>query len=243
MSGKRGWFHENIWVIRSRAAVLLGKLLHFRHRNKISFLRYEDKSFIILPQVFHPSHHWSGTFLAKHLLVEPGDHVLDMGTGSGIQAVCAASVAEKVLAVDINPHAVKCARINAFLNDVDDKVNVRQSNLFENIKEDEKFDLIIFNFPFFHVDPRNIEEHAYFGGRSGDVMKVFYRDVGNYLKPSGRVQIIFSESAIPDMFEWEEFRRNRFETKLVVMKKSLLGHKVPIYLLSRNSQGIREGSH
>jgi len=44
----------------------------------------------------------------------------------------------KVLAVDINPHAVKCVRINSLLNDVDGKVEARQSDLFENIEKGEK---------------------------------------------------------------------------------------------------------
>lgn len=199
-------------------------------------LKFNDKPFIVIPHVFHPSHHWSGTFLAKYLAVKQGDHVLDMGTGSGIQAICAASVADKVLALDINPYAVKCAKINAIMNDLSHKVEVRQSNLFENVKENEKFDLIIFNFPFFHVNPKNVEEHAYFGGKDGNVMRAFYRDVGKHLKPEGKVQIIFSESAIPDMFEWDEFKQNHFIPELVVMKKSMLGHKVPIYLLSRNAK-------
>ena len=240
MSPKQSLFHEYIWILRSRTAVLLGKILHFRHHNKVCMLKYKDKSFIVLPQVFHPHHHWSGTFLAKFLKVNPGDHVLDMGTGSGIQAICAASVADKVLACDINPYAVKCTTINAVLNDVSDKVEARQSNLFENVDEKEKFDLIIFNFPFFHINPRNIAEHAYFGGKDGNVMRAFYRDVGKHLKPGGKIQIIFSESAIPDMFEWEEFKQNNFVPHLVFLKKSLLGHKVPIYLLSRNSDSKTE---
>jgi len=237
MNNNKNFFHEYIWILRSRTAVLLGKLIHFRFHNKVCALKYKDKSFIVLPEVFHPSHHWSGTFLAKYLAVKPGDHVLDMGTGSGIQAICSASVAEKVLACDINPHAIKCATINALLNDVSNKVEVRQSNLFENVKENEKFDLIIFNFPFFHINPKSIEEHAYFGGKDGHVMKNFYKQVGKHLKPHGKIQIIYSESAIPDMFEWDEFKKNRFKPELVIMKKSLLGHKVPIYLLSKDSDG------
>jgi release factor glutamine methyltransferase len=235
MNRKQSLFHEYFWILRSRTAVLLGKLLHLRYKNKVCFLKYEGKSFIVLPEVFHPSHHWSGTYLAKFLAVKPGDHVLDMGTGSGIQAICSASVAEKVLACDLNPHAVKCATINAYLNDVSHKVEVRQSDLFENVKENEKFDLIVFNLPFFHINPRNIGEHAYFGGKDGKVMTTFYRDVGKHLKPGGKVQIIFSESAIPDMFEWDVYKQNNFKAELVVMKKSRLGHKVPIYLLSKNS--------
>jgi release factor glutamine methyltransferase len=234
-TNKQSLFHEWFWVLRSRTAVLVGKLLHLRHKNQISMLKCKGKKFIILPEVFHPSHHWSGTFLAQYLAVKPGDYVLDMGTGSGIQAIVASDVASKVLAMDINPNAVKCARINTVLNEVQDKVEVRQSDLFQNLKKDEKFDLIIFNLPFFHINPRNIEEHAYFGGKDGHVMKSFFKEVSNYLKPKGRVQIIYSSSAIPDLFEWDEVKKNNFKPELVLLKKSLLGHKVPIYVLHRTN--------
>ena len=52
--------------------------------------------------------------------------VLDMGTGSGVQAITAAESAEYVLAVDVNPEAVECARKKG--------LNVIQSDLFESVK-------------------------------------------------------------------------------------------------------------
>ncbi len=48
--------------------------------------------------------------------VREADTVLDVGTGSGIQAILAASKAKRVLAVDVSPEAVNCARRNVALN-------------------------------------------------------------------------------------------------------------------------------
>jgi release factor glutamine methyltransferase len=50
--------------------------------------------------------------------VRPEDKVLDMGTGCGVNAILAASVASHVLAVDISPLAVQAAIENANGNGV-----------------------------------------------------------------------------------------------------------------------------
>jgi len=69
--------------------------------------------FYVDENVYEPA---EDTFLlAENLKVEPEDFVLDMGTGCGILAVLAAKKARKVVAVDINPYAIECAKKNAVL--------------------------------------------------------------------------------------------------------------------------------
>lgn len=60
----------------------------------------------------------------------------------------AAEKAKKVVATDINPLAVKCAKINAKINSVTEKIDIRHGNLFDPVKN-ERFDLIIFSPPYF----------------------------------------------------------------------------------------------
>ena len=71
-----------------------------------------------------------------------------MGTGSGVCAVFAARHAHRVVAVDINPGAVRCAALNALLNHVEARIEVRQGDLFAPVAR-ERFDLVLFNPPFF----------------------------------------------------------------------------------------------
>jgi release factor glutamine methyltransferase len=78
--------------------------------------------------------------------VRPTDRVLDMGTGSGVNAVLAAGTATRVLAVDINPHALAATRANADRNGVADRIEVRHSDVFRTV--DGTFDLIIVDPPF-----------------------------------------------------------------------------------------------
>jgi ribosomal protein L11 methyltransferase len=74
--------------------------------------------------------------------LRPGDRVLDVGTGSGILAIAAARLgAERVLALDIDPQAVKAARQNAEANGV--AVEVGEGTLPD--AEAGELDLIVAN--------------------------------------------------------------------------------------------------
>jgi len=57
--------------------------------------------------------------------VRDGDRVLDMGTGSGVNAILAATKSTDVVAVDINPRAVEAAQADVERNGVTDRVDVR----------------------------------------------------------------------------------------------------------------------
>src|SRR4030066_274782 len=70
------------------------------------------KTYEISEEVFNPKYYYTSEFMARHIDAAPEDAVLDMGTGSGIQAVTAAQKGCKVVAVDINPEAVKYAKRN-----------------------------------------------------------------------------------------------------------------------------------
>jgi SAM-dependent methyltransferase len=71
---------------------------------------------------------------------------LDIGTGSGIQAIWAARHCERVVAVDVNPRALNLAAFNARLNRVAN-VELREGSLFEPVAG-ERFDLVLCNAPY-----------------------------------------------------------------------------------------------
>ena len=67
-------------------------------------------------------------------LVKPGMSVLDLGTGSGIGALAAARAgARLVVAIDVDPAAVRNARANVILHDAEAIVSVRAGDLFEPV--------------------------------------------------------------------------------------------------------------
>jgi methylase of polypeptide subunit release factors len=90
--------------------------------------------------------------------------------------------------VDINPEAVRCAIINSLLNHVEDRVDVRQGDLFA-AAEGERFDLVLFNPPFFRGQPRDDLDHAW---RGTDVMERFAAGLGAHLQPGGQALIVLS---------------------------------------------------
>ena len=67
-------------------------------------------------------------------VIAGGESVIDVGTGSGILAIGAALLgAGNVLAVDIDPDAVRVAAENVKNNRVDGIVDVRQGNLLDHV--------------------------------------------------------------------------------------------------------------
>ena len=62
------------------------------------------------------------------------ESVIDVGTGSGILAIAAALCgAGNILAVDIDPDAVRVAKENVLLNHVEDRVSVLQGDLLKQV--------------------------------------------------------------------------------------------------------------
>jgi release factor glutamine methyltransferase len=113
--------------------------------------------------------------------------VLDMGTGSGIQAVTAAKKksVRSVLAVDKNPDAVKTVKGLGVK-----KITVTKSDLFKKVKG--KFDTILFNPPYLPQDP-GVKDDALYGGKQGyETIVRFLDQVDEYLAPKGEILLLFS---------------------------------------------------
>src|SRR4030065_1886646 len=89
---------------------------------------FEDYVFLVDETVYEPA---EDSFLfAENLDVKEGEQVLDMGKGCGILGIIAAQEAVSVLALDVNPNAVRCARHNAVLNNTRSKMDFLQGDLF-----------------------------------------------------------------------------------------------------------------
>ncbi len=106
--------------------------------------------------------------LLDHILkIVPRDRdisCLDLGTGTGVIAVCLARYFPRatVTAIDLSDRALELARENAALNDVVDRIDFHESNWFDRVQG--TFDLIASNPPYVAEDelsslPAEVLEH------------------------------------------------------------------------------------
>ncbi len=154
-------------------------------------LTYRGFRFEIFPEVYEPR--GDSFLLANHLEVRPGERFLDLGTGCGIQGTLASRMAGEVIAVDINPAAVACARHNLRLNEVPN-VQVLEGDLFEGVEG--VFDTIAFNPPYLPTEPGEPEDllsQAWDGGRDGRrVVDRFLQEVDRHLLEEGTILLVQS---------------------------------------------------
>ncbi len=213
---------------------LLRKILHSLYYNL--FLKWKLKKtviervgkfkFKVYPSVFNPCEFISSKVFASYIdkLELENKSILDMGCGSGIVSVFAASKGAECVAVDINPAAVSSAMENAELNGFKNKINVVEGDLFhptpalppaggeetiipsplERVRV--RHDIIFFNPPYYKGIPGNNFERAFKGGENYEVIYRFMKEAKKFLKTDGYIcMIISSDMGIDELIKIAEF--------------------------------------
>jgi release factor glutamine methyltransferase len=137
--------------------------------------------------VYEPAE--DSVLLAESAMISGGT-LLDVGTGTGLQALSLARFAEHVSGVDINPKAVELAKRNASANGIRN-ADFWLSDLFSNVKG--RFDTIIFNPPYLPGEPVDMQDRALAGGGDGtEIINSFIDGVGAHMRHEGRVMLLVS---------------------------------------------------
>lgn len=140
----------------------------------------------------------------SELVVECLDHptigvtastrVLDYGTGTGFLAVHAALRGAKVVALDINPDAIACAKFNAERHRVAERIDFRLSDSLQAIGHDEQFDVILAGIPFDDAETYDILERSMYDP-DFTMRRALLERSHTMLTPEGYILRTYSEQA------------------------------------------------
>ncbi len=208
------------------------RLFQSHRHNRLSLEVVAGRPILVLPEVFNPKLFYSGEFLVRTLdsrSIPPGSTVLDMGTGTGVGAVFAARWAERVVAVDINPAAVRCAQINALLHHLEHKIDVRHGDLWQPVWG-EAFDVILFNPPYYPGQPRDPLDCAF---HAGDVVERFAAGLDRMLKPGGHAILVLASAADP-LGVLDTLKQHQF-WPTVLHHRQLLHETMTVYSFARGA--------
>ncbi|MFI1707835.1 DUF7059 domain-containing protein [Streptomyces griseoruber] len=130
----------------------------------------------------------ASTTLAGITVRTPVSSALDLGTGSGIQALHAARHATRVTATDLNPRALHITALTLALSGAP-AADLREGSLFEPLPHDERYDLVVSNPPFVISPGARLTYRD--GGMGGDdLCRSLVQGAGERLTEGGFAQFL-----------------------------------------------------
>lgn len=150
--------------------------------------------------------------------------VLDMGSGSGIQAIACMSSGIKrknIIAADIDPKAIKMLK--------EKRIPARKTDLFSNIRKDKKFDLIVFNAPYLPEDKYDKMPDTTAGKKGNEVIIRFLRKAKRFLASDGVVLLLFSSLSRPEKILAYAKKRG-YNSRLLEEKSAGMMEKLFVYM-------------
>ncbi|MEV4936297.1 DUF7059 domain-containing protein [Streptomyces zaomyceticus] len=146
----------------------------------------------------------ASTTLAGITVRTPVSSALDLGTGSGIQALHAAQHATLVTATDLNPRALDFTRLTLALSGARE-AELLTGSLFEPVDGD-RYDLIVSNPPFVISPGARLTYRD--GGMGGDdLCRTLVREAGERLNDGGHAQFLANWQHVEGE-EWQDRLRS-----------------------------------
>lgn len=116
--------------------------------------------------------------------------ILDMGSGSGIQAqTCKALGFNNIVCADINPEAVSYLKSQG--------LKAVRTDLFTDLNPKSKFDLVIFNPPYLPEHKYDKEKDTTGGVKGCETIISFLKQAKPHLNPGAVIILLFSSLSQP----------------------------------------------
>jgi|GEM_PF-4807906 len=188
-------------------------------RSKPYKIRVVGMDIIVMPNVYSPAYFADSEWFAWNISMIVGSKsLLEIGTGTGVVALCAALGGAKVTATDINPAATANARLNFREYNLDSRV--LEGDMYKPLK-DERFDFIFWNHPNNSGLARNMLELAGFdiGYRA---LQRYVAGAASHLSEQGRLLLGTSNFADNGMI-WQIAAKNNYKILRLKNRTTQLG--------------------
>ncbi len=151
--------------------------------------------------------------------------MLDMGSGSGIQALTAIDTGierKNILCVDLDSEAIKILKQK--------KLKTLKSDLFSKIKD--KFDLMVFNTPYLPEDKYDNGKDTT-GGKNGyEIIIKFLKQAKSHFKKNATLLVLFSNLSKPKII-LKFAKENKYLYKKIAEQNMGFFEKILVYKFKR----------
>lgn len=133
--------------------------------------------------------------MAGSVEITKNQNFLEIGCGTGVVSIVIAKRAAQGVGVDINERAVENSRHNAQAQGITN-VSFFVSNVFEKVEG--QFDVIICNPPYTKHEVRDNIDRMFWDPED-EMKQNFFKEVGAYLKPNGKIYFGWADFADIDV--------------------------------------------
>jgi len=169
-----------------------------KYLSRTRVYRYKGLLLEIPPEVFHPGFFFSTQLLLQYIskLALQKKEFMELGCGSGLIAMVAATKGSIVTATDINPVAVEFLEKNCLNNNL--QMQIIHSDLFNDIPV-KQYDIIAINPPYYKKDPVTFRDHAWFCGEHGEYFSRLFKSIHRYIHTGTEILVVLFDGCDMEM--------------------------------------------
>ena len=190
---------------------------------------YKGVKVMVHPDVFPPHYTISTKILLDFIdsLHIDKKSLLELGCGSGIISLYAASKGANVTATDINKKALEYLKKASEENKI--ALTVLYSDLFSKL-DNRPFDFIIINPPYYPKNPKNQKEQAWFCGNDFEYFKKLFSQLSKRIKTETTYMILSEDCELETI---KDIATSFGYLFTIVLEKTVLKERNFIYQISQ----------